>query len=564
MFQPKVVAAIDFGTHGSGFAWAVVCKPNANAVDRQILSNDQWQDQPLAYPKNRTALLLDPNGAVDSWGHEAVSRFNVQNGHGQWRLVQGFELKMALQKPGDLPMEEVEQLIAAYLARVYQTALQHISDGGFEEDDIRWSLTIPAIWDEHARQMTRRAAGRAGMPTDEDRLLLAIEPEAAALYARNKLAGGGVERPGVRFLVVDAGGGTVDLTAYEVNDDNRLSEVVTAGGGPFGAEYVNNAFRTAILQQRLADDDGRGGATRLAELEGELPGLQLELLRAFEKLKVTFDPDSADPARIPIPTRLDRQLDEKARDTLASRQDGVDYDFIVSPAEFRALFDEVLEPTLALINEQLAKVCAGTVESVYVLLVGGFAQSKYFQQQLRNLVEDQATLLVPPHPALAVLFGAVHFAYDPSALRHRRSRFTYGCNMASPAEPGDRADYRTNDEDGTPFTSNRFQIFVSAGESVEVDQEVVHMFVPRRTKDRDVSFDLFRTTDPAPYYDTEEGMLKIGTIKFMLPASIMNLPRKERNIYLAMRFGGTQITVSARINGTDQAVDTTVEFDPTW
>ncbi|MET0135607.1 MAG: hypothetical protein ABW215_18665 [Kibdelosporangium sp.] len=193
----------------------------------------------------------------------------------------------------------------------------------------------PAIWSDHARQVTRRAAGLAEMPTDESRLLLAVEP-AAALYARNKLAGAGIDREGARFLVVEAGGGTVDLTAYEVDKDGRLSEVVTADGGRFVAEYVNSAFRTRIRQRRLDDAAGSGGATRLTRLETQLPGLQLQLLRSFEKLKVTFDPASADPARISMPTRLDRALDDKTRDA---------EDFIPTEAKQRSVLFELYRTT---------------------------------------------------------------------------------------------------------------------------------------------------------------------------------------------------------------------------
>jgi hypothetical protein len=41
-------------------------------------------------------------------------------------------------------------------------------------------------------------------------------------------------------------------------------------------------------------------------------------------------------------------------------------------------------------------------------------------------------LVVPTRPEIAVLIGAVHYAYDPSVIRERRSRLTYGCNDDTP------------------------------------------------------------------------------------------------------------------------------------
>jgi molecular chaperone DnaK (HSP70) len=41
---------------------------------------------------------------------------------------------------------------------------------------------------------------------------------------------------GTRYIIVDCGGGTVDITVYELDSlSNMLSELHTASGGPFGS-----------------------------------------------------------------------------------------------------------------------------------------------------------------------------------------------------------------------------------------------------------------------------------------------------------------------------------------
>src|SRR4051794_12475119 len=71
MGKVRVVAAIDFGTHGTGFAWAVINERNKDVSARKIVTNVYWPNQPLAYPKNLTALLLSPTGEVAAWGYDA-------------------------------------------------------------------------------------------------------------------------------------------------------------------------------------------------------------------------------------------------------------------------------------------------------------------------------------------------------------------------------------------------------------------------------------------------------------------------------------------------------------
>lgn len=72
--------------------------------------------------------------------------------------------------------------------------------------DVRWVITVPAIWRQKAKQFMREAAYEAGIGSenDPDRLLLALEPEAASINCRklrmNQLV---PERPKSIFLAKD-------------------------------------------------------------------------------------------------------------------------------------------------------------------------------------------------------------------------------------------------------------------------------------------------------------------------------------------------------------------------
>jgi hypothetical protein len=94
----------------------------------------------------------------------------------------------------------------------------------------------------------RQAAFRAGMLDSpaSDALCMALEPEAAALYAKHAQGGGPISMAEAQtFMVVDAGGGTVDITVHEVVNKGGelvLAEMIAGAGGLFGATYVDEAF----------------------------------------------------------------------------------------------------------------------------------------------------------------------------------------------------------------------------------------------------------------------------------------------------------------------------------
>jgi len=84
-------------------------------------------------------------------------------------------------------------------------------DAPFAEQEIL--VTVPASFDEAARELTLQAATKAGYPP----VVLLEEPQ-AAFYAWIDSRSGKLA-PGERVLVFDVGGGTTDFTLIEVSDD---------------------------------------------------------------------------------------------------------------------------------------------------------------------------------------------------------------------------------------------------------------------------------------------------------------------------------------------------------
>lgn len=126
-------------------------------------------------------------------------------------------------------------------------------------------VTVPAIWSNNAKQETENAASLAGFG-GEKKIKLISEPvgvnqdlqikydangmqEAAALYTVKYLSPS-VLQTGRRFLVCDAGGGTVDLITYEVAKVQPLQmrEVTEGTGGKCGSSMLNMRFRRYLKQ----------------------------------------------------------------------------------------------------------------------------------------------------------------------------------------------------------------------------------------------------------------------------------------------------------------------------
>ena len=371
MKKQRVIAAIDFGTHGTGFAWTTIDERHKDPKRRQVWFRTRWPNHPTPYPKNLSALLLTRDGELVSWGYEARRKWAAICARGEsdrYDFHLGFKMSLSTdEKPeneeisgGRLGYEKSKKLAAIFLEKMRSTAMEEISKSGYSSDEVRWCLTIPAIWDDYQKQLMWEAAVDAGLPDDEKRLQLVIEPEAAAYHARTSgvrtiNASGrraSLMSKGSRFLVADCGGGTVDITAYKTDAQNRLEEIGRECGGKFGSEYVNQAFLERVLARRLGSYD------LIDRIGTESPASIIDLLDSWEKAKVSITKLEDGDIYLPIPAALDRLLGEIARESLSKSQKGI-VDFLVITAdEARDVFETVIPGILSLVDKQLDEMRA--------------------------------------------------------------------------------------------------------------------------------------------------------------------------------------------------------------
>jgi len=220
----KFIVAIDFGTTFTGVAYAYFAgsttlagdPANGKTLAQSIRVFTRWPNASTkgAQEKTPTIMSYDPlrwGDKVQSHHKLRVSRFKlgldpqtVQEVFGIYSgdLVKG--LVPALNK-------SAADVTADYLTQLHKYIDTEVFTNEFGREFLtsqrkQYVITVPAIWSDRAKDLTRQAASKAGIP--RDRLLLVTEPEAAALYCAT--AGEEVDLgDGDSFLICDAGGGTV-------------------------------------------------------------------------------------------------------------------------------------------------------------------------------------------------------------------------------------------------------------------------------------------------------------------------------------------------------------------
>ena len=148
-------------------------------------------------------------------------------------------------------------------------------------------LTVPASFDEEARELTRRAAEQAGY----DHVTLLEEPQ-AAFYAWLESQGDGWRhriKVGDLVLVCDIGGGTTDFSLIMVSEENgelTLKRVAVGDHILLGGDNMDLAL-ARFLQQRL---EASGDRIDIWQLQGLWHRCRMAKEKLFESPKAQTRP----------------------------------------------------------------------------------------------------------------------------------------------------------------------------------------------------------------------------------------------------------------------------------
>ncbi|KAH3891131.1 hypothetical protein DPMN_015220 [Dreissena polymorpha] len=568
--QALVVAAIDFGTTYSG--WAFSFKHDYDR-DPTKVSAKTWTGGQLTSLKGPTCILIKPDGkTLEAFAYDAETRYSElseNNEHKQWYYFRRFKMelwKKSIHKDTVLEDECGRELLALTVfslsIRFMKDDLCKISESqvaGLKADDIHWVLTVPAIWNDSAKQFMRLAAEQAGISSDK--LTLALEPEAASLYCRYLPVQKDGEsslstlKAGKKYLVLDAGGGTIDITVHEVCTGDNLKELHKASGGDWGGTKVDAAFIEFL--GKITD---KKAMQKFKDVNMED---YIELLRDFEIKKRAIDTSKPGKITIKVPISLIDHVKDVTGKTLKDKLQSLGYGNKVTlagdkirldPDIMRSFFSTSLTQIVEHVSDLLRKVECSGVEAI--LMVGGYSECMLLKEAIKQRF-SQLKIIVPPDAGLAVLKGAVIYGHSPMTITERVSKYTYGTDISSTFIAGEHPWSKFQIlKDGSIRCSDIFSKLVEVGDKLVVGQaQNEESYTPVFDDQKALGVTIFATSDKNPKFTTDVGCQKIGAISVPLAGS-----GKERSVKVRIIFGGTEITVECQETATGKITRLPINF----
>jgi hypothetical protein len=607
------IAAIDFGT--------TYCSLSYKTAGDDCITNFKFSDTHTRIPN---AILLKKQGdklEVERFGYRAQDEY-TRIRQSQRDLFLYFErVKMVLER------KEINRSTVVcdfsgkefYLVEVIGFMLKHLKSLLIErlqmtgkplkETDFDWVITVPAIWHAGGKQMMREASYLGGLLSDAsgievltdvgrdisrpqvdnpDKLSLALEPEVAAIYCQHMTKDHIADFCGTslpvkaadNYVVLDIGGGTVDITAqHKEGVTDSLEVLSTPSGSNYGGTQINEEF-SELLQKivkdknfsRLKSPSNPGETGRHQAMLNQL------LYKEFEEEKVAFGErctneisssthkDDTDEMRIQLPALFIRTystelIERGIRDLQDDRIEFDDDTLYLKYGKAKELF----KPAVLNIIHSIKSVMSNLTCKVDVIyLVGGFGGCKYMYHVIKQSLPTDIPLVVPKEHKIAVVAGATMWRSDPSLITSRRADATYGISVSKPyREEIHDPYYMFVNEEGQKRCNKVFEVYLQKGEIAKSDQVFTNTITPSRQNRSSMSFDLYCTPNTHVQYIVDKNgcptVSKIGNLSIDIP-NPDNLARRDRKVELTWDFSGTEIQVRACYLVTGSQVKCAVDF----
>lgn len=590
----KVIVAIDFGTHGTGIGYAII---DQDQKEPETYIEQDWCQN--ADKKNKTDILLSPNGQFLAFGEKALEQYmnlaDEFDGNSSSNdddigpdapskpmLFESF--KMALYRSdahfGDGDIRDVVEAKDGRkwnTGKVFIEALKcmkrHIlstfhrkqvrvkdTDTGQLRPiqgiaDIQWILTVPAIWSDRAKFKMERWSQTAGLIGGDilDHLRIVYEPDCASISCQYEAVDeeqddlkqdNSAFAPGTRYILIDAGGGTVDIACHQVLAEMEMEEIHRPTGGPWGSDYMDGFF-----DELLDEIFGQGTVDKFRRSR---PAVYTKIVDNFRKSKMLFY-SNANVKRHKVQLHMDfmdhvedesssalsfgKMLENATPFGLEKGHFGLEEDTLWMSREVwsKHLFDRIIDPMIGHVQELIEEVNQvegkdGTVAKVkYLCLAGGLSSSKYFQHRIHESFGIDSpyglSIRIPRRPILSVIDGALKLGLKPSYIKTRRVKYTYGIavdrsekNVKVDRLPDGYLERNTYIHEYTKRRTvrNLFSAFIRKNEPIDLERPIEKEY-RRFSKDEESSkISLYFSGEADPYV-IQEGQQPLASVKITFP-----------------------------------------------
>jgi len=367
-------------------------------------------------------------------------------------------------------------------------------------------------------------------------------------------------------LVVDCGGGTVDIAAHKwikAPKEKQLyaEEIYEVHGGPCGSFAINSEFEKLLIEIFKVD---------MTELKKECGANWSKVIfEYFEKEKCSFNNESGE-ISIQIPKKLYKYVEKASGRNIAElvsiykgkftiKWDQGEETLVLSSKLMHSLFNPVINQVIHVISDVLKNPECKSIKKI--LMVGGFSESKILFGAVEEHFSSRLTVVSGATPMFSVMYGAVKFGRHHEMIRSRIMSQTLGIETWDDFISGKHDESRKfTDKNGKCYCKQVFTEFVQIGQSISTQKPISkrHVFTPVPNDENSSYLKVYGSYEKEPKYVDDMCCYQVAML------TLTDLPSPSRGssqeVTVQMDVRGTEITVLATGNTTQQQIPIAIDW----
>ena len=404
-------------------------------------------------------------------------------------------------------------------------------------------------------------------PSSRSSLIIALEPECAALYVRSQEDKHGAFKSR-QYGVVDCGGGTIDIAYHAIEncaDGNFfVKELAPPSGGPYGGMHVDEGFEKLLepvfgrqLEQPF-----------FKQLKSKYPNAWLNFQKQLDERKTVLDTkNDHDTVWFDINMQFSRACKQiTGLDALSlltdSRVEGITLSandqMQVRADLIKALYRPSVDAICKCLNEDLTKPPLFKVSALY--MVGSFSQSKYLLESVRQKIRGNVPpehIINPPDSSVAIVKGAVMYGINPSIVQERVASKSYGICILQRFDSTVHSESRAVFRNKVKWCKDVYDEFLKCGQRVlNSGEPITKRFFPVEPDQRSMCLRVYSAPRAIKYVD-DRGSKHMANIMVEMPDVTGGV---EREVFVEIEFDGPEIHVIARDKTTGESYDASLDF----
>ena len=462
----NIKVGIDFGSTSSGY----------------YIIFDPLDEKDIKYDVISSQILLDKTDKIGlRIGENAYERFKVENNKTNFLYFTAFKrnLDPKINKnlvKSDFPGDEIELkiVIKEFMKKMREEAEGKIKErkSNYNLNEIKWIITIPPLWDIKGKKIMEEAAKKVGMAN----LDVILEPEASSLSLfkeDNKIIKEYIKKDKT-FLIVDAGGYTVDFSANRILDDNNLEQLMIPVSIVNGSSLINekifNILKRFVGEEKVKNVDYQNIKSTLDYIEEKKKEVDLNQGGNLKLDIRPFDIYCKSESFFSYILSIYYSSPDYCTQIIDGKELTYDNNALLIPKKYISeIINQLITNILFYVDHLLAKLDHIDL----IVFTGGFSTNKIFREKIQEYKKGHnSEIIFMSEPQTTVMKGAALFGLKPTQILKRIIPITIGIASYETKKQNETCDNDDEffDENKNETRCHKYLTFVRKKESIEMNQ----------------------------------------------------------------------------------------------